>query len=193
MILIEDPLRPEAPAIIRDLRQRKIDRIVMLTGDSERTAAAIAAKVGVDDYRSEVLPEDKSAYIKEAHAEGRTVIMVGDGVNDSPALSEADCGIAVSDGAAIAREIADVTIADDDLYTLVTLKDISDLLTRRIQRNYRFIMTFNSALILLGAFGVLPASTSAWLHNLSTLAISADSMSNLLPEEGPRNAVRVKA
>ena len=193
VILIEDPLRPEAPAIIRDLRQRKIDRIVMLTGDSERTAAAIAAKVGVDDYRSEVLPEDKSAYIKEAHAEGRTVIMVGDGVNDSPALSEADCGIAVSDGAAIAREIADVTIADDDLYTLVTLKDISDLLTRRIQRNYRFIMTFNSALILLGAFGVLPASTSAWLHNLSTLAISADSMSNLLPEEGPRNAVRVKA
>ncbi|MBR2794711.1 MAG: heavy metal translocating P-type ATPase, partial [Solobacterium sp.] len=193
VILIEDPLRPEAPAIIRDLRQRKIDRIVMLTGDSERTAAAIAAKVGVDDYRSEVLPEDKSAYIKEAHEEGRTVIMVGDGVNDSPALSEADCGIAVSDGAAIAREIADVTIADDDLYTLVTLKDISDLLTRRIQRNYRFIMTFNSALILLGAFGVLPASTSAWLHNLSTLAISADSMSNLLPEEGPRNAVRVKA
>ena len=193
VILIEDPLRPEAPAIIRDLRQRKIDRIVMLTGDSERTAAAIAAKVGVDDYRSEVLPEDKSAYIKEAHAEGRTVIMVGDGVNDSPALSEADCGIAVSDGAAIAREIADVTIADDDLYTLVTLKDISDLLTRRIQRNYRFIMTFNSALILLGAFGVLPASTSAWLHNLSTLAISADSMSNLLPEEGSENAVRVKA
>ena len=180
VICIEDPLRKEAPDIIRQLRKRKIQKIVMLTGDSEKTAAAIAKQAGVDEYRSEVLPEDKCAYIKQAHGEGRVVIMLGDGVNDSPALSESDCGIAVSDGAAIAREIADVTIADDSLYTLLTLKDTADLLKRRIQRNYRFIMTFNSALILFGAMGVLSASASAWMHNLSTLLISADSMTDLL-------------
>ena len=183
VICIADPLRKEAGEVIKELRKRNIGRIVMLTGDSEKTAANIAKQAGVDDFRAEVLPEDKADYIHQEHAQGRTVIMLGDGVNDSPALSESDCGIAVSDGAAIAREIADVTIADDSLYTLITLKDTADLLRKRIHWNYRFIMTFNTSLILLGALGVLPAATSAWLHNLSTLVISADSMRDLLPEE----------
>ncbi len=182
VICIEDPVRPEAGAVIRELKQRGILSTVMMTGDSSRTAASIAAETGIDLWKAEVLPEDKAAYIRGQREQGRTVIMLGDGINDSPALSEADCGIAVSDGAAIAREIADVTIADDDLNALITLKDISDRLDQRIHRNYRFIMTFNSALILSGAFGILPAASAAWLHNLSTLAVSLHSMTDLLGE-----------
>ena len=182
VICIEDPVRPEAGAVIRELKQRSILSTVMMTGDSSRTAASVAAETGIDLWKAEVLPEDKAAYIRGQREQGRTVIMLGDGINDSPALSEADCGIAVSDGAAIAREIADVTIADDDLNALITLKDISDRLDQRIHRNYRFIMTFNSALILSGAFGILPAASAAWLHNLSTLAVSLHSMTDLLGE-----------
>lgn len=182
VICIEDPVRPEAGAVIRELKQRGILSTVMMTGDSSRTAASVAAETGIDLWKAEVLPEDKAAYIRCQREQGRTVIMLGDGINDSPALSEADCGIAVSDGAAIAREIADVTIADDDLNALITLKDISDRLDQRIHRNYRFIMTFNSALILSGAFGILPAASAAWLHNLSTLAVSLHSMTDLLGE-----------
>lgn len=182
VICIEDPVRPEAGAVIRELKQRGILSTVMMTGDSSRTAASVAAETGIDLWKAEVLPEDKAAYIRGQREQGRTVIMLGDGINDSPALSEADCGIAVSDGAAIAREIADVTIADDDLNALITLKDISDRLDQRIHRNYRFIMTFNSALILSGAFGILPAASAAWLHNLSTLAVSLHSMTDLLGE-----------
>lgn len=182
VICIEDPVRPEAGAVIRKLKQRGILSTVMMTGDSSRTAASVAAETGIDLWKAEVLPEDKAAYIRGQREQGRTVIMLGDGINDSPALSEADCGIAVSDGAAIAREIADVTIADDDLNALITLKDISDRLDQRIHRNYRFIMTFNSALILSGAFGILPAASAAWLHNLSTLAVSLHSMTDLLGE-----------
>ena len=182
VICIEDPVRPEAGAVIRELKQRGILSTVMMTGDSSRTAASVAAETGIDLWKAEVLPEDKAAYIRGQREQGRTVIMLGDGINDSPALSEADCGIAVSDGAAIAREIADVTIADNDLNALITLKDISDRLDQRIHRNYRFIMTFNSALILSGAFGILPAASAAWLHNLSTLAVSLHSMTDLLGE-----------
>ncbi len=180
VICIEDPVRPEACSVISALKNRGISRTVMMTGDSSRTAASVAVLTGVDMWKAEVLPEDKAAFIKEEHAKGRKVMMLGDGINDSPALSEADCGIAVSDGAAIAREIADVTIADDDLNALLTLKDISDLLDRRIHRNYRFIMSFNTALILSGVFGILPAASAAWLHNLSTLAVSLHSMTDLL-------------
>ena len=154
----------------------------MLTGDSERTAAAIAAQVGVDAYRSEVLPEDKASFVEEAHKQGHTVIMLGDGINDSPALSAADVGIAVSDGAAIAREIADITITADDLYELVRLRMISAGLMARIRANYRFVMSFNGGLIVLGALGILPPATSAMLHNLSTVGISLRSMTNLLDE-----------
>ncbi len=182
VICIEDPLREEAAEVIEGLRQRNISKIMMMTGDSHRTAEAIAAKAGVDDFRAEVLPEDKAGFILSEHEKGRQVIMLGDGINDSPALAEADCGIAVSDGAAIAREIADVTIADEDLHALLVLKDISDRLDQRIHTNYRFIMSFNTALIVLGAFGLIPAATSAYLHNLSTLAISARSMTDLLPD-----------
>ena len=180
VICISDPLRPEAKGVIRALRALGIRKTVMLTGDSERTAAAIAAEVGVDDYRSEVLPEDKASYVAAEHAAGRTVIMLGDGINDSPALSAASVGIAISDGAAIAREIADITIAADSLRELVTLKAIANGLQHRTRANYRFIMSFNSMLIVLGAMGILPPATSALLHNASTLGVSLKSMTNLL-------------
>ena len=155
----------------------------MMTGDSERTAAAIAEKVGVDEYYSEVLPEDKARFIEMEKAAGRKVIMTGDGINDSPALSAADVGIAISDGAEIAREIADITIAADDLREIVKLRQLSDALMNRIQRNYRFIVGFNTSLIVLGIAGILMPATSAFLHNVSTLGISLKSMQNLLEEE----------
>ena len=156
-------------------------KIVMLTGDSERTAAAIAAQVGVDEYRAEVLPEDKAHFVQAERSQGRTVVMIGDGVNDSPALSAANVGIAISDGAAIAREIADITIAANDLFELVQLRRLSMALMNRIQSNYRFVIGFNGGLIALGALGVLAPATSATLHNLSTLGISLRSMTSLLP------------
>ena len=183
VICIADPLRAEAGEVVRALRQLGIRRTVMLTGDSERTAAAIAAQVGVDEYQSEVLPEDKAHFVEQARAQGHTVMMLGDGINDSPALSAADVGIAVSDGAAIAREIADITIAADDLWELVELRRIATGLMERIQSNYRFVIGFNGALIGLGAAGVLPPAASATLHNLSTLAVSLRSMTNLLPAD----------
>ena len=155
----------------------------MLTGDSERTAAAIAAQVRVDEYRAEVLPEDKARFVQAERAQGRTVVMIGDGINDSPALSAANVGIAISDGAAIAREIADVTIRADSLEELVTLKAIANALQKRVGSNYRFVLSFNSALILLGALGILPPATSAMLHNLSTLGISLRSMTDLLEQK----------
>ena len=180
VICISDPLREEASAVIHRLRQLGISRTIMLTGDSERTAAAIAAQVGVDEYRAEVLPEDKARFVEQARAQGHTVIMIGDGINDSPALSAADVGIAISGGAAIAREIADITISADDLSELVRLRRISSCLMRRIRSNYRFVISFNSALILLGAAGLLQPAQSALLHNLSTLGVSLRSMTNLL-------------
>lgn len=179
-ICISDPLREEADAVLNSLRRLGISKMVMMTGDNDRTARLIAAQVGVDEYHAEVLPEEKAAFIRSEHEAGRTVVMVGDGVNDTPALSEADVGIAISDGAAIAREIADITISADDLGTLVTLKCISDSLMRRIDKNYRFIISFNLMLIILGVVGVLPPATSALLHNLSTLGIGMYSMTNLL-------------
>ncbi len=182
VILIEDPIREEAPAVIRRLHELGAKRIVMMTGDNARTARAVAALVGVDEYHAEVLPEDKAAFIKAEHEAGRTVVMIGDGVNDSPALSEADAGIAISDGAAIAREIADVTIKADDLYSLVTLKETSDALMDRIHGSYRFIMTFNTALIVLGVGGILTPAMSALAHNASTIAVSLRNMTPLLPE-----------
>lgn len=180
VICISDPLRAEAEAVINALRRLGIQKTVMLTGDSERTAAAIAAQVGVDEYHSEVLPEDKARFVEAERAQGHTVIMLGDGINDSPALSAADVGIAISDGAAIAREIADITIAADDLFELVSLRMIASSLMRRIQSNYRFVIGFNGGLIGLGVAGVLPPATSAMLHNLSTLGVSLRSMTNLL-------------
>ena len=184
VILIEDPLKKEAAGVIRLLHQEGISRVVMLTGDSDRTARAVAARVGVDDYRSEVLPEDKAEFIREEHNAGRMVIMVGDGVNDSPALSEADCGVAINSGAAIAREIADVTISEDDLHSLVTLRRISSALMTRIHRNYTAILSINSVLILLGVLGILPSTGTALLHNVSTIGISMRSMTDLLEENG---------
>ena len=181
VICIEDPLRPEAPEVMKELRKLGIKKIVMMTGDSERTAAAIARRVGVDEYYSEVLPEDKANFIEKEKAAGRRVIMVGDGINDSPALSAANVGIAISDGAEIAREIADITVGADDLQELVVLKEISNALMKRIRRNYRFIITFNAGLIACGVAGILQPTTSALLHNTSTLAISLKSMQNLLP------------
>jgi heavy metal translocating P-type ATPase len=180
VICISDPLRTEAKDVVTALRQLGIQNVVMLTGDSQRTAAAIAKEVGVDDYRAEVLPEDKAKFVEEAQANGHTVIMLGDGINDSPALSAANVGIAISNGAAIAREIADITVAADDLNELVTLRLISAELMRRISSNYRFVIGFNGGLIALGALGILPPATSALLHNLSTLGISLRSMTNLL-------------
>lgn len=181
VICIEDPLREEAKASVDALRAAGISKIVMMTGDSERTAAAIARRVGVDEYYSEVLPEDKANFIEKEKAAGRKVIMVGDGINDSPALSAANVGIAISDGAEIAREIADITVGTDDLQELVVLKEISNALMKRIRRNYRFIVTFNAGLIACGVAGILQPTTSALLHNTSTLAISLKSMQNLLP------------
>ena len=182
VICISDPLRAEAPAAIRALHECGIKNVVMMTGDNRRTAESVARAVGVDQVYAEVLPEDKAEFIRKARAEGHVVIMVGDGVNDSPALSEADVGIAISTGAAIAREIADITVASEDLRALVTLRALSCQLMRRIHRNYRFIIGFNCALIVLGVAGILPPTTSALLHNMSTLGISLKSMTNLLPE-----------
>ncbi len=181
VICIADPLRAEAGEVVRALRQLGIRRTVMLTGDSERTAAAIAAQVGVDEYQSEVLPEDKAHFVEQARAQGHTVMMLGDGINDSPALSAADVGIAVSDGAAIAREIADITVAADSLCQLVALRQIAAGLMKRIRDNYRFVIGFNGCLIALGVAGLLPPATSAMLHNASTLAISLRSMTPLAP------------
>jgi heavy metal translocating P-type ATPase len=180
VICISDPLRAEAKEVLAALRKLNIKKAVMLTGDSQRTAAAIAGEVGVDEYRAEVLPEDKARFVEEERAKGHTVIMLGDGINDSPALSAANVGIAISNGAAIAREIADITVAADDLNELVTLRLISAALIRRISSNYRFVIGFNGGLIALGALGILPPATSALLHNLSTLCISLRSMTNLL-------------
>lgn len=179
-ICIEDPLREEADAVISALHRQGISKIVMMTGDSGRTARAIAARVGVDEYYSEVLPEDKAGFVEAEKEKGRKVIMIGDGINDSPALSAADAGIAISEGAEIAREIADITISEDNLYQLVTLRAISRGLIDRIDRNYRCVIGFNLALILLGVGGVIAPATSALLHNTSTLAISLKSMTNLL-------------
>lgn len=180
VICIEDPLRPEAAAVVTSLKKAGLKKVVMMTGDSERTAGAIAQKVGVDEYYSEVLPEDKARFVEKEKEKGRKVIMIGDGINDSPALSAADAGIAISDGAEIAREIADVTIGADNLYEIVTLKAISNGLTKRIHKNYRAIAGFNTGLILLGTGGMIPPATSALLHNTSTLVISLRSMQNLL-------------
>ena len=183
VICIADPLRPEAAQVLHKLRKLGIAQTVMMTGDSDRTARAIAAQVGVDRYFAEVLPEDKAAFVRDAKAEGHTVVMIGDGINDSPALSAADIGIAIHSGAAIAREIADVTIRADSLEELVTLKAIANALQKRVGSNYRFVLSFNSALILLGALGILPPATSAMLHNLSTLGISLRSMTDLLEQK----------
>ena len=182
VICISDPLRPEAAAVLNGLRALGIRNTVMMTGDSERTAAAIAKQVGVDHFFAEVLPEDKANFVQQAKAEGHTVVMIGDGINDSPALSAADIGIAINSGAAIAREIADVTIKADSLEELVALKAIANSLQKRVHANYRFVLTFNSALIALGALGILQPASSAMLHNLSTIGISLKSMTNLLPE-----------
>ncbi|MCD8123775.1 MAG: heavy metal translocating P-type ATPase [Lachnospiraceae bacterium] len=182
VICIEDPIRLEAPEVIRELKELGIEKTVMMTGDSERTAHAVAEQIGMDAYYAEVLPEDKARFIREEHRKGRHVIMVGDGINDSPALSEADAGIAIADGAAIAREVADITISADDLWALVTLKRLSDALMKRIDVNYRQIISFNSMLILLGVMGILPPATSALLHNTSTILISMKSMTDLLTD-----------
>ena len=180
VIRIEDPLRDEAVEVIRLLKEEGIANIVMMTGDSERTAASIAKRVGVDDYDSEVLPEEKARFVEKERAKGKKVIMIGDGINDSPALSAADVGIAISDGAELAREIADITISADNLYELVLLKRLSDRLMQRIGRNYRLIVGINAALIALGVAGILPPAASALFHNTSTLFIGLDSMKNLM-------------
>ena len=182
VICIEDPLREEAAEMVRDLKKAGIRKVVMMTGDSERTAAAIAKRVGVDEYYAEVLPEDKANFVEKEKAEGRKVIMIGDGINDSPALSAADAGIAISDGAEIAREIADITIAADDLREVVTLKLLANAMMKRIHKNYRNIVGINSGLILLGVTGIVQPTVSALLHNASTLMISLGSMKNLLDE-----------
>ena len=182
VICIEDPLRPEAAEIIRQLKKTGLKKIVMMTGDSERTAKAIAKKVGVDEYYAEVLPEDKANFVEKEKVEGRKVIMIGDGINDSPALSAADVGIAISEGAEIAREIADITVAADDLAEILVLRMLSNRLMKRIHKNYLFIVTFNAGLILLGVGGILQPTTSALLHNTSTLYIGLKSMGNLLDE-----------
>ena len=183
VICIEDPLREEAAEMVKSLKAAGITKVVMMTGDSERTAAAIAKRVGVDEYYAEVLPEDKANFVEKEKSEGRKVIMIGDGINDSPALSAADAGIAISDGAEIAREIADITIAADYLREVVTLKLLSNLMLKRIHRNYRSIVGINSGLIVLGVTGMIQPTMSALLHNTSTLLISLRSMRNLLPEK----------
>ena len=183
VICIADPLRPEAASVLRQLRRLGFTNTVMMTGDSERTARAIAGQVGVDHYFAEVLPEDKANFVQKAKAEGHTVVMIGDGINDSPALSAADIGIAINSGAAIAREIADVTIKADSLEELVLFKGIANALQHRVSANYRFVLTFNSTLIVLGALGILQPATSAMLHNLSTLGIGLRSMTDLLEQK----------
>lgn len=180
VICIEDPIKDNVKQTLDDLRSNGIDKIVMMTGDSERTAKAVAEKLGIDEYHAEVMPEDKAMFIEKMQTDGNSVIMVGDGINDSPALSKADVGIAISSGAAIAKEIADITVSSDDLNSLVTLKEISNLLMARIRSNYRSIMSFNSALIVLGVVGVIPPTTSAFLHNASTLAFTLKSMTKLM-------------
>lgn len=180
VICIEDPIKDNVKQTLDDLRTNGIDKIVMMTGDSERTAKAVAEKLGIDEYHAEVMPEDKAMFIEKMQTDGNSVIMVGDGINDSPALSKADVGIAISSGAAIAREIADITVSSDDLNSLVTLKEISNLLMARIRSNYRYIMSFNTALIVLGVVGVIPPTTSAFLHNASTLAFTLKSMTKLM-------------
>ncbi len=180
VICIEDPLREEASAVVNSMKKAGLSKVVMMTGDSERTAAAIAKRVGVDEYYSEVLPEDKANFVEKERAAGRKVIMIGDGINDSPALSAADVGIAISDGAEIAREIADITVGSDDLYQIVTLKLLSDSLMKRIHKNYRVIVGFNTMLIVLGVAGIIQPTTSALLHNTSTIVIGVKSMENLL-------------
>ena len=188
VICIADPLRPEAASVLRQLHKLGIRNTVMMTGDSYRTAEAIARQVGVDQFFAEVLPEDKANFVQKAKAEGRTVVMIGDGINDSPALSAADIGIAINSGAAIAREIADVTIKADSLEELVTLKTIANALQHRVNSNYRFVLSFNSTLIALGALGILQPAASAMLHNLSTIGISLRSMTNLIqkPSSAPQ-------
>ena len=188
---ISDPLRPEAKRTIEALHGENIKKIVMLTGDNKKAAKAIAKQLGLDDSLAEVLPEDKASYISAEQAEGRTVIMIGDGINDTPALSLADVGIAVGSGAVIAREIADVTIAADDLTELVYLKQLSDCLMRRIHSNYRFVIGFNGALILLGALGLLTPAVSALLHNTSTLLLSLHSMTELMPPARSASLMRL--
>lgn len=180
VICIEDPIKDNVKQTLDDLRTNGIDKIVMMTGDSERTAKAVAEKLGIDEYHAEVMPEDKAMFIEKMQADGNSVIMVGDGINDSPALSKADVGIAISSGAAIAKEIADITVSSDDLNSLVTLKKISNLLMARIRSNYRSIMSFNTALIVLGVVGIIPPTTSAFLHNASTLAFTLKSMTKLM-------------
>ena len=180
VICIEDPIKDNVKQTLDDLRTNGIDKIVMMTGDSERTAKAVAEKLGIDEYHAEVMPEDKAMFIEKMQTDGNSVIMVGDGINDSPALSKADVGIAISSGAAIAREIADITVSSDDLNSLVTLKKISNLLMARIRSNYRSIMSFNTALIVLGVVGIIPPTTSAFLHNTSTLAFTLKSMTKLM-------------
>lgn len=180
VICIEDPIKDNVKQTLDDLRANGIGKIVMMTGDSERTAKAVAEKLGIDEYHAEVMPEDKAMFIEKMQTDGNSVIMVGDGINDSPALSKADVGIAISSGAAIAREIADITVSSDDLNSLVTLKEISNLLMARIRSNYRYIMSFNTALIVLGVVGLIPPTTSAFLHNASTLAFTLKSMTKLM-------------
>lgn len=180
VICIEDPIKDNVKQTLDDLRTNGIDKIVMMTGDSERTAKAVAEKLGIDEYYAEVMPEDKAMFIEKMQTDGNSVIMVGDGINDSPALSKADVGIAISSGAAIAKEIADITVSSDDLNSLVTLKEISNLLMARIRSNYRSIMSFNTALIVLGVVGIIPPTTSAFLHNASTLAFTLKSMTKLM-------------
>lgn len=190
VITIEDPLRQEAAMVIQSLRELGLEKLVMMTGDSDRIASNIAGKVGVDEYYSEVLPEDKAGFVEKEKADGHKVIMIGDGINDSPALSQADVGIAISDGAEIAREIADVTIAADDLREIITLRRLSEAMMKRIHKNYRRIIGINSTLIVLGVMGLIPPTMSALLHNTSTLLISLESMKNLLDdEEEKRQAV----
>lgn len=180
VICIEDPIKANVKQTLDNLRKCGIDKIVMMTGDSERTAGAVAKKLGIDEYYAEVMPEDKAMFIEKMQTDGNSVIMVGDGINDSPALSKADVGIAISSGAAIAKEIADITVSSDDLNSLVTLKKISNLLMARIRSNYRSIMSFNTALIVLGVVGIIPPTTSAFLHNASTLAFTLKSMTKLM-------------
>jgi heavy metal translocating P-type ATPase len=182
VLLIEDPVKAEAAQMIRTLHDLGLHKLVMMTGDSERTAASVAARVGVDAFHAEVLPEDKAGFIRAEREQGKKVVMIGDGINDSPALSEADVGIAINSGAAIAREIADITISEDDLHALVTLRRLSTALMNRIHGNYRNIVGFNSALIALGMLGLLPPATTALLHNGSTIAISLKSMTDLIPD-----------
>lgn len=183
VICIYDPLRSEAKDAIAALHKCGISKVVMMTGDNKKTAKAVAKIVGVDEYYAEVLPEDKADFIRSEKAKGRKVIMIGDGVNDSPALSEADAGIAINTGAAIAKEIADITIASENLFEIVTLRKLSEALMARIHRNYRFIVSFNLMLIILGVSGVILPTTSALFHNMSTLGISLKSMTNLLEEK----------